>query len=60
MRIAGIFNARVVDTTLSSFIFELTGTAEELSAFVALMGQLGLAEISRTGAVAISRGAAGF
>jgi acetolactate synthase-1/3 small subunit len=60
MRIAGIFNARVVDATLSSFIFELTGTAQDLGDFIGLMGQLGLVEISRTGVVAISRGAAGF
>ncbi len=60
MRIAGIFNARVVDATLSSFIFELTGTAQELGDFIGLMSQLGLVEISRTGVVAISRGAAGF
>ena len=60
MRIAGIFNARVVDATLSSFIFELTGTAEDLGDFIGLMSELGLVEISRTGVVAISRGAAGF
>jgi acetolactate synthase-1/3 small subunit len=60
MRIAGIFNARVVDATLSSFIFELTGTAHELGDFIGLMSELGLVEISRTGVVAISRGAAGF
>lgn len=60
MRIAEIFKARVVDATLSSFVFELTGTAQELTDFVGLMGQLGLVEISRTGVVAISRGATGF
>ena len=60
MRIADIFKARVVDATLSSFVFELTGTAQELTDFIGLMGQLGLVEISRTGVVAISRGATGF
>jgi len=60
MRIAEIFKARVVDATLQSFVFELTGTAQELTDFIGLMGQLGLVEISRTGVVAISRGATGF
>ncbi|MEI6987070.1 MAG: acetolactate synthase small subunit [Rhodospirillaceae bacterium] len=60
MRLAEIFKARVVDVTLNSFVFELTGTADELSDFIKLMSQLGLVEISRTGVVAISRGASGF
>ena len=60
MRIAEIFKARVVDATLNSFIFELTGTAEELSDFIGLMGQLGLVEVSCTGVVAMSRGPNGF
>ena len=60
MRIAEIFHARVVDATLNSFIFELTGTADELTDFIGLMGQLGLVEVSCTGVVAMSRGASGF
>jgi acetolactate synthase-1/3 small subunit len=36
----------------------MTGTADKLDAFLALMRPLGLAEVSRTGAVAIARGAA--
>ena len=58
LRLADIYRARVVDSTLDSFVFELTGSAEKLNAFVALMEPLGLIEISRTGAVAIARGAA--
>ncbi len=60
MRIAGIYNARVVDTTLTSFIFELTGTADELSDFISLMSKLGMVEVSCTGVVAMSRGPNGF
>ena len=60
MQIATIYKARVVDATLTSFVFELTGTAQELTDFIGLMSQLGLVEISRTGAVAISRGPTGF
>ncbi len=60
LRLAGIFRARVVNSTTDSFVFEMTGSAEKLNAFIALMEPLGLVEISRTGAVAISRGAARF
>jgi acetolactate synthase-1/3 small subunit len=58
LRLADIFRARVVDSTTESFVFEITGSSEKLNAFVALMEPLGLVEISRTGAVAISRGPA--
>jgi acetolactate synthase-1/3 small subunit len=60
LRLADIFRARVVDSTTESFVFEMTGSAEKLNAFIALMEPLGLAEVSRTGAVAISRGPATF
>ncbi|MGQ0676028.1 MAG: acetolactate synthase small subunit, partial [Rhodospirillales bacterium] len=57
LRIADIFRARVVDSTAESFVFEVTGSSEKLTAFINLMEPLGLAEVSRTGVVAISRGA---
>jgi acetolactate synthase-1/3 small subunit len=60
LRLADIFRARVVDSTTESFVFEMTGSSEKLSAFIALMEPLGLVEISRTGAAAISRGPASF
>jgi acetolactate synthase I/III small subunit len=60
LRLAGIFRANVVDSTTESFVFELTGSAEKLNAFIALMEPLGLVELSRTGAVAIARGPARF
>jgi len=60
LRLADIFRARVVDTTIESFVFEMTGSAEKLNAFIALMEPLGLAEVSRTGAAAIARGAGRF
>ncbi|MCE2965763.1 MAG: acetolactate synthase small subunit [Alphaproteobacteria bacterium] len=56
MRIADIFRARVVDSTVTSFVFELTGSPDKITAFVELMQPLGLAEISRTGVVACYRG----
>ena len=56
LRTADIFRAKVVDSTKESFIFELTGSSDKLDAFITLMKDLGLVEVARTGAVAISRG----
>ena len=57
LRLAEIFRANVVDSTLESFIFEMTGTPEKIDAFADLMRPLGLREIARTGVAALSRGA---
>ncbi len=57
LRIADAFRARVIDATVTSFVFELTGTTDKIDAFIALMRPLGLAEISRSGVAAIARGA---
>jgi acetolactate synthase I/III small subunit len=57
LRLADIFRARVVDSTIESFVFEMTGSTEKLNAFINLMEPLGLVDVSRTGVVAISRGA---
>jgi acetolactate synthase-1/3 small subunit len=56
LRIADSFRARVVDTSVTSFVFELTGSTEKIEAFIDLMRPLGLAEVSRTGIAAIARG----
>ena len=56
LRIADAFRARVIDATHESFVFELTGATDKLDAFIDLMRHLGLAEVSRTGIVAIARG----
>jgi len=57
LRLAEIFRANVVDSTLESFVFEMTGTSEKIDAFAELMRPLGLREIARTGVAALSRGA---
>ena len=57
LRIADVFRARPVDSTLESFVFEITGTTEKVDAFIDLMKPLGLVDVSRTGVAAISRGA---
>jgi len=56
LRIADIFRARVVDSTSESFVFEIVGDSSKIDAFTDLMRPLGLADVSRTGVVAILRG----
>ncbi|MTH64429.1 acetolactate synthase small subunit [Paracoccus shanxieyensis] len=56
LRIAEIFRANVVDSTLESFVFEITGTPEKLDAFADLMRPLGLSDMARTGVAALARG----
>ena len=57
LRLAEIFRAHVVDSTLESFVFEMTGTPEKIDSFAELMRPLGLREIARTGVAALARGA---
>jgi acetolactate synthase-1/3 small subunit len=56
LRLADAFRARVLDSTLESFVFELTGGPSKIDAFVELMRPLGLVDIARTGVAAITRG----
>ena len=52
-----VIDARTLDATVTSFVFELTGNTEEIERFIRLMGEVGLVEVSRTGIAAMSRGA---
>lgn len=56
LRIAEIFRANVVDSTLESFVFEITGMPEKIDAFCDLMRPLGDVKLARTGVAAIARG----
>ncbi|HEX7877292.1 MAG TPA: acetolactate synthase small subunit [Sphingobium sp.] len=56
LRLADVFRAKVVDTTIESFIFEITGTTDKIDNFVGLMRQIGLVEVGRTGVVGLIRG----
>jgi acetolactate synthase-1/3 small subunit len=56
LRIAELFRANVVDTTTQSFVFELTGSPDKIDSFIALMRQLGLVEVGRSGIVGMMRG----
>jgi acetolactate synthase-1/3 small subunit len=56
LRIGDAFRARVIDSTLESFVFEITGSVDKVNAFINLMMPLGLIDVSRTGVAAIARG----
>jgi acetolactate synthase-1/3 small subunit len=56
LRLADIFRAKVIDTALDSFVFEVTGAPAKIDKFVELMRPLGLVEVSRTGVLSIQRG----
>jgi acetolactate synthase-1/3 small subunit len=56
LRLAEVFRANVVDTTIGSFVFEVTGSSTKIDRFIALMREVGLVEVARAGIVAIARG----
>ncbi|QAY75096.1 acetolactate synthase small subunit [Sphingosinicella sp. BN140058] len=56
MRLAEIYRARVLDATIGSFVFEITGSSDKIDTFIALMREVGLIEVARTGVAAIARG----
>ncbi|XWN31842.1 MAG: acetolactate synthase small subunit [Devosia sp.] len=56
LRLAQAFEARTIDATLTSFVFEITGGTTDIERFVRLMTSVGLVEVSRTGIAAITRG----
>jgi acetolactate synthase-1/3 small subunit len=56
LRLAEAFRARVIDASMESFVFELTGAVGKIDQFIDLMRPIGLVEVSRTGVAAMSRG----
>ena len=56
LKIADTYRAAVVDSTSKSYIFEMNGAPDKIDEFIELMRPLGLAEICRTGSIAIGRG----
>ena len=56
LRIADIMGARLVDSAVDSFVFEITGNSTQIDSFIHLVEPLGLKEVSRAGVVAIARG----
>ena len=60
LRIANDFDARVVDDTTESFVFEVSGSTDKIERCIALLLPVGLVEVSRSGIVAITRGPDGM
>ena len=56
MQLADIFRARIIDVSGKTVTIEVTGTADKIEAFEAMVRPFGLVEMVRTGEIAISRG----
>ena len=54
--IADIFRAKIIDVSRQSYIVEITGSEDKVTAFIELLKPLGIQEIVRTGKVAMFRG----
>ncbi|MBK6798973.1 MAG: acetolactate synthase small subunit [Acidobacteria bacterium] len=53
-----IFRAKVVDVSEDSFILEMTGNREKITAFIDILRPIGIRDMVRTGTVALTRVAA--
>ncbi len=59
LALSEVFRARVIDVRPTSYIFEVTGQAEKIDAFLQNAQVYGVREIHRTGELTLSRGKAG-
>ena len=57
IEIADIFRSNIVDVSRTSLTLEVTGTADKLAAIEDLLRPYGIAELARTGKIALGRGA---
>jgi acetolactate synthase-1/3 small subunit len=55
-RLSDIFRGRVLDVTNTSYIIELTGTADKLDAFIGALDKASILEVVRSGSLAVGRG----
>ena len=56
MQIVDIFRANIVDVASDSIIVEVSGDEEKVDSLVSLMRGFGVAEVMRTGTIAMNRG----
>lgn len=54
--IASIYNAKIIDLSPDSMVFELTGKPQKIDAFLAMFGEYTILEQCRTGVTALERG----
>ena len=59
-RLADIFRAHIIDVTETSYVIELTGSADKLDAFIAAIPEKLITEVVRSGPSGIARGARGL
>jgi acetolactate synthase I/III small subunit len=59
LQICDVFRAKIVDVRLDKLVIEITGNEGKIAKFISLMEHFGIAEITRTGKVALSRTADG-
>jgi acetolactate synthase-1/3 small subunit len=60
LNIVNIFRAKVIDVDPRSYIIEITGDEDKITAFLNLCKPLGIKEVVRTGKVAMQRGTQAF
>lgn len=60
MHLADEYDAKEVDTTDSTFVFQLADIPSKLDEFIELMKPYGIIESSRTGITALARGSEAF
>ena len=53
--ICDVFRAKIVDVRLDKLVIEITGNEGKIAKFISLMEHFGIAEMTRTGKVALSR-----
>ncbi len=56
LALAEVFRARVIDVRPKSYIFEITGQAEKIDAFLENMQVYGIGDLHRTGELTLARG----
>jgi acetolactate synthase-1/3 small subunit len=55
LRVIDIFRGKVVDVSQKSYAVEITGTEEKIQAVIDILKPIGIQEIVKTGAIAMSR-----
>ena len=56
IQLVDIYRARIVDVSNDTLITEITGTKDKIDSFIDVLRPIGIVEMARTGAVAMSRG----
>lgn len=54
-RIVGNFRARIVDTGVTHYIIEVTGTMDKIEALMRLLAPMGIKKVARSGILALYR-----